>query len=66
MFRFIIAILLGVLCIIFFAQNTVPASVVFLFWTLSVPTGLLLFIVLVIGILLGWVICGKGRKKKKA
>ncbi len=65
MFRFIIAILLGTLCIIFFAQNTATVSLVFLFWTLTVPAALLLFAVLIIGIILGWVFCSIGRKRKK-
>lgn len=65
MFRFILAIILATLCIIFFAQNTATVSIVFLFWSLSVPTALMLFAVLVIGIVLGWVICGTGRRRKK-
>jgi len=65
MFRFILAILLGTLCIIFFAQNTVAVPVVFLFWTLNAPTALLMFAVLVVGIILGWVFRGIGRKRKK-
>ena len=42
------------LLVIFTIQNAEALEVNFLFWTLTMRRALLLFIVLVVGVLLGW------------
>lgn len=67
MIRFSFGIIMGVLCLILFVQNTEIVQLNLLFWTFSMPRFILLFFVLLTGILTGWVISNLGhlRKHKK-
>ena len=47
--------ILGVV-VLFTIQNIVTVQVTFMFWTIELPRAMLLFIVFVLGILLGWVL----------
>ena len=55
--------LLGLL-VIFSIQNAEELQVRFLFWTLTTRRALMLFIVLVVGIVLGWVLHGAAPRNK--
>ena len=44
------------LVVLFTLQNVVTVEVTFLFWTVKLPRAILLFVVLAIGILLGWIL----------
>ncbi len=44
------------LVVLFTLQNVVTVEVSFLFWTVKLPRAILLFVVLAIGILLGWIL----------
>jgi uncharacterized integral membrane protein len=52
--RLILSIVLLVLVGIFALQNTVAVEVRFLFWGFSLPRSLLIFVLLAVGILVGW------------
>jgi uncharacterized integral membrane protein len=65
--KFILGIIFGALVIIFMVQNVQVVDIKFLAWTMSISRALVILIVLVIGILLGWVLRSIGyRKKRKA
>jgi putative membrane protein len=52
--RLILAITLLVLVGIFALQNIVAVEVRFLFWGFALPRSLLIFVVLAVGIVVGW------------
>ena len=52
--KFIIGIILGVLAVIFAAQNGETVSYNFIAWTLTAPRAIVLLAVLIAGILIGW------------
>lgn len=69
MFKFVLGLLVGLLCVIFFAQNGEAVSVDFLTWTINLPLYLLMILILFSGIFLGWLSAGfsklrKSRRKK--
>ncbi|MDB2414224.1 LapA family protein [Rickettsiales bacterium] len=55
-FKIITGITLLLLVVIFTLQNAMVVDVRFFLWTLSISRALLIFIVLSIGILMGWLI----------
>jgi uncharacterized integral membrane protein len=63
--KFIIGIVIGILVVIFILQNTEVVEIGFLFWTISISRALMVFMVFIVGILLGAVLKGMGKKKKK-
>lgn len=65
MIKFIMGLLIGILCIIFFIQNGEVVSVVFLAWTLTLPRFLLMGIIFIAGIFLGWLFSSLNYFKKK-
>ena len=52
-FKIIIGLLLGILCVVFFIQNAETVTFVFLMWEISISRALMFVTVLIIGILLG-------------
>lgn len=54
-----------VLVVIFIIQNAVVVDVKLLFWTVSMSRSLMVFFVLAIGILIGWILAGRHRKKTR-
>ncbi|WP_019557804.1 lipopolysaccharide assembly protein LapA domain-containing protein [Thiomicrorhabdus arctica] len=48
-----ISILVG-LVVLFILQNVVVAEIQFLFWSIQMPRSVLMFVLLVIGIIIGW------------
>lgn len=67
--RFLLGVLTGALGLVVVFQNTTPAEVQFLFWSVEGPIYLLLGVVLVLGALTGHLvsrgIARRRRKKKK-
>jgi len=54
--RLILVLILTGFAVAFIAQNTQVAELRFLFWTLTMSRALLLFLVLTIGVITGWVL----------
>ena len=61
-FYFIVAMLL--LIVIFTLQNAQVITINLLFWKLTFPRALMIFIVLIIGILIGWLVTGLTHRSK--
>lgn len=61
-FYFIVAMLL--LIVIFTLQNAQVITINLLFWKLTLPRALMIFIVLIIGILIGWLVTGQTHRSK--
>ena len=53
-FKLILILIMASLVVIFITQNVVAVDVTFLFWSISLSRALLIFLVLVIGFVLGW------------
>ena len=56
--RLIVTMVLFGLIVIFVLQNAATVEVQFLFWSASMPRALLIFLVMVTGMALGWVLRG--------
>lgn len=61
--RVYIGLTLLVIIAIFIVQNASVVDIKFLFWTLSMSRSLMIFFVLSIGIVIGWLSSGLFRKK---
>ena len=59
-------LILAVIClaVIFVIQNVRVVELTFFFWTLSMSRALLIFLILSIGIILGWLLRGSIRRIK--
>ena len=55
-YKLILILILAVLIVLFIVQNVPVVEIRFLFWTLAMSKSLLMFIVLLIGIIIGWVL----------
>ena len=64
MVRFILGIIFSILAIIFIVQNIQTVDVTFLAWTITMSRALMLMIIIVIGFILGWAVCGIGRRRR--
>ncbi len=62
--KFIIGAILAVLAALFIMQNVTVMDLRFLFWTLSMSGGLLMFLILAVGIVLGWLLHGSFSRRK--
>jgi uncharacterized integral membrane protein len=63
--KLIVGIILAGMTILFILQNVTPVELTFLFWTLSMSRALLMFLILSVGIILGWLLHGSFRRIKK-
>ena len=54
--KLIVTLILTGLVVVFIVQNAQVAEVSFLFWTLTLSQALLLFLVLAIGVIGGWLL----------
>lgn len=54
------------LLVIFTFQNLVTVEVTFLFWAIQMPRAILVFVVFVIGALLGWIIGSARRHRRRS
>lgn len=64
-FTFILGIIIGILGVVFIAQNTEVVEISFLFWTISISRALMVLVVLTIGIMLGAIIKDISARKKE-
>lgn len=55
-YKLIISIVLICLIVIFLMQNIAAVEIQFFFWTIAMSHVLLMFIVLALGILIGWLL----------
>ena len=55
-FKMILGIVLAGIAVLFIIQNVAVVELTFLFWTLSMSRALLMFLILTIGIILGWLL----------
>ena len=55
-FKLVLSLILAGLAVLFIIQNVAVAEIRFLFWTLSMSRSLLMFFILAIGIVLGWLL----------
>jgi len=53
-YKFLITILLFVMVMIFAVQNAAMVEIRLLFWEVAFPRSLLIFMMLLIGIVIGW------------
>ena len=53
-YKFLITILLFVMVMIFAVQNATMVEIQLLFWEIAFPRSLLIFMMLLIGIVIGW------------
>jgi uncharacterized integral membrane protein len=63
--RFILGIVIGVLVIIFMFQNVQPVDVTFIAWTVTLSRAVVLLIVFAVGIIIGWIFHGAGRRRRE-
>ncbi len=53
-FKFIAILILAGLAVLFIIQNVAVVEIQFLFWSIKMSRSLLMFLLLAIGIILGW------------
>lgn len=58
-----LVLLVLIVIVIFIVQNANVVDIKFLFWTVSMSRSLMIFFVLTIGIVIGWLSSGLFRKK---
>jgi lipopolysaccharide assembly protein A len=62
--KIILGIILVGMTAVFLIQNAASVDMTFLFWTLSMSRALLMFLILSLGFILGWLLHGSFRKIK--
>ena len=62
--KLILGIILAGMAAVFIIQNITSVDLTFLFWTLSMSRALLMFLILSLGFILGWLLHGSLRKIK--
>ena len=55
-FKIILSVVLGGFAVLFIIQNFAVISIRFLVWTLSISSSLLMFLLLLTGFILGWIL----------
>jgi uncharacterized integral membrane protein len=55
-FKIILSVILGGFAVLFIIQNFAVISIRFLVWTLSISSSLLMFLLLLTGFILGWIL----------
>jgi uncharacterized integral membrane protein len=66
-FKLLSAVVLLILVLIFIFQNMIPVTIQFLAWRVETARGLMALVILLIGVVIGWL--GRGQlahRKKKA
>ena len=61
-----ISLFLMCMTVVFIVQNAEVVEIKYLFWTLSISRALLMFLVLAIGIIIGWLLHGMAGLRKTA
>ena len=62
--KLLVGVILAGMAVLFIFQNVMPIELTFLFWTLSMSKALLMFLILSVGIILGWLLHGSFRRIK--
>jgi uncharacterized integral membrane protein len=62
--KLITGIILAALALLFIIQNVTVMELRFLFWTLSMSRSLFMFLILSVGIILGWLLHGFFTRRK--
>ncbi|RJQ77485.1 MAG: LapA family protein [Desulfobacteraceae bacterium] len=62
--KLIIGTILAGLAVVFIVQNVTVMDLRFLFWKLSMSRALLMFLILSVGIILGWLLHGSFNRRK--
>jgi len=62
--RAYIGVVLLLLVVIFIIQNATVVDIQLLFWKVSMSRSLMIFLVLAIGIVIGWMIAGHFHRKR--
>jgi putative membrane protein len=62
--KLILGIILASMAAVFIIQNARSVDLTFLFWTLSMSRALLMFLILSLGFILGWLLHGSFRRMK--
>ena len=60
-----IGLALFLLVVVFIVQNAVAVDIKFLFWNLSMSRSLVIFFVLAIGIIIGWITSAYVHRKRR-
>lgn len=63
-FRLVFSLVLVALVLIFTAQNVEVIGIRFLFWTVSMSRALMIFFVLAVGLLVGWLLRGYAERRE--
>jgi len=61
--RAYIGLALLLLVVVFIIQNAIAVDIRFLFWKLSMSRSLMIFLVLAIGVVIGWITAGHFHRK---
>ncbi len=56
--KLILILVIGALLFLFVLQNVSPVEIQFLFWSMQLPRSLFIIILLLIGMVLGWLLHG--------
>jgi putative membrane protein len=62
--KLVLGIILAGMAAVFIIQNVTSVNLTFLFWTLSMSRALLMFLILSLGIILGWLLHGSFKRMK--
>ena len=62
--KLIVSIILAGLALIFIIQNTTVVEIRFLFWTLSMSRALFMFLMMGVGMVIGWLLTSYVRHRK--
>jgi uncharacterized integral membrane protein len=63
--KIIVSVILAGLALLFLIQNIEVININFLFWTLSISRSLLMFSVLLVGLILGWLLHSHSIQSRK-
>ena len=63
--KLILILVLAGLAVLFTVQNVAVVDIRFLFWTLSMSRSLLMFFLLAIGVIVGWLLHGYSMHRNK-
>jgi putative membrane protein len=62
--KLLLGIILAGMAAVFIIQNVTSVDLTFLFWTLSMSRALLMFLILSLGFILGWLLHGTFKRIK--
>ncbi|MDO9548199.1 MAG: LapA family protein [Candidatus Marinimicrobia bacterium] len=63
-FKIILSLVVAVLVVIFIVQNVAVVDIKFLFWKLSISRSLMMFFLIIVGIIIGWLLKGASFHRK--